>query len=149
MWLLLAISTLCSFQVGLLRVHGTGASGHLQFSLENHWQTTPPFDVGDSIIPSIVAVSSVLEYPTLTLKTRPTTVFRAPPAAVERARLRSLHLGQNEAIDWREVSTTGPDVGDIRTLSQLARMAANAYAVPGQSNWYDMDQWWNIVSRTH
>jgi len=40
----------------------------------------------------------------------------------------------------------GPDVGDLHTLAQLARMSANAYALPGQKNWYEVDQAWNTVS---
>ncbi|KAH9981326.1 Alpha/Beta hydrolase protein [Lactifluus volemus] len=38
----------------------------------------------------------------------------------------------------------GPDVEDRHTLSQLARISGNAYALPGQSNWYDIDSAWNI-----
>lgn len=41
----------------------------------------------------------------------------------------------------------GPDIEDRHTLSQLARISGNAYALPGQKNWYDIDSAWNVVSR--
>ncbi|KAL0946658.1 hypothetical protein HGRIS_012850 [Hohenbuehelia grisea] len=80
----------------------------------------------------------------LTIRTRPTTVFR--PRSVDllqRARLRSLQYHQSEAVEWYQTEVEGPDVQDRHTLSQLARMAGNAYALPGRSNWYDIDGAWN------
>jgi len=83
---------------------------------------------------------------TLTLAARPTTVYRPRShTAVQRARLRSLHSHQSEKIEWEQVDTRGPDIEDAHTLVQLARMTGNAYALPGQKNWYDIDPAWNTV----
>jgi len=73
------------------------------------------------------------------LRSRPTTVYR--PSTYE---LRALH-GQSPAVDWTPTEIQGPDIEDRHTLSQLARMTGNAYAIPGQNNWYDLDAAWNTV----
>ncbi|OSD08584.1 alpha/beta-hydrolase [Trametes coccinea BRFM310] len=79
-----------------------------------------------------------------TLQARPTTVYRPRSAtSFQHARLRSLHSQESEPIEWDEVQVLGPDVEDKHTLSQLARMTGNAYALPGRKNWYDMDRNWN------
>lgn len=81
-----------------------------------------------------------------TLKSRPTTVYRPrSQAALERARLRSLRYEESEEVEWDLVNTQGPDVQDKHTLSQLARMTSNAYALPGKG-WFDIDPIWNMVS---
>ena len=82
------------------------------------------------------------------LLSRPTTVYR--PRSLEilhRARLRSLQHAESDAEQplWDPVVVQGPDVEDLHTLAQLARMAGNAYALPGHKNWYDVDQAWNRV----
>lgn len=77
----------------------------------------------------------------------PTTIYR--PSSVNsflHARLRSFRHSESESMEWGQVETLGPDVQDRHTLTQLARMSGNAYALPGQSNWYDVDLSWNIVS---
>ncbi|KAG6861536.1 hypothetical protein C0995_015269 [Termitomyces sp. Mi166 len=77
------------------------------------------------------------------LRTRPTTVFRPRSLeALHHARLRSLRNRESEVVEWEELTIFGPDVEDRRTLSQLARMAGNAYALPGQRNWYEVA--WNM-----
>ena len=50
-----------------------------------------------------------------------------------------------EEVEWEEVRLAGPYIEDKHTLSQLARMTGNAYALPGQKNWYDIDVTWNTV----
>lgn len=75
--------------------------------------------------------------PSWTLKAAPTTVYRP----------RYLHGLHN--IPWDPIEVLGPDVEDKHTLSQLARISGNAYALPGQNNWYDVDSAWNIVSRRY
>lgn len=81
-----------------------------------------------------------------TLSARPTTVYRPrSQAALEQARLRSLRHAESEEVEWDLVETLGPDVQDKHTLSQLARMTANAYALPGKGQ-YDIDPVWNNVS---
>ncbi|TCD64148.1 putative lipase atg15 [Steccherinum ochraceum] len=79
-----------------------------------------------------------------TLRARPTTVHRPRSNEVyQAARLRSLHHLESQKIDWEVVDVLGPDVEDQHTLGQLARMTGNAYAKPGQKNWYDLDGAWN------
>ena len=86
--------------------------------------------------------------PSVILKTRPTIVYRPSSLdALHHARLRSLHDHQSEIVEWNRFEILGPDVEDLHTLTQLARMAGNAYAFPGRSNWYDVDPAWNLVSR--
>jgi len=41
------------------------------------------------------------------------------------------------------VEIEGPDIEDRLTLLELAKMTGNAYALPGHSNWYDLDDMWN------
>jgi hypothetical protein len=59
--------------------------------------------------------------------------------------LRSLQHSESVPVEWEEVQMLGPDVDDRHTLGQLARMTGNAYALPGQKNWYDIDEAWNTV----
>ncbi|KAF8969625.1 Alpha/Beta hydrolase protein [Flammula alnicola] len=80
------------------------------------------------------------------LKARPTTVYRPRSLDVlHRTRLRSLLHAQSELdqVVWDRVDVLGPDVGNLHTLAQLARMSGNAYALPGQKNWYEVDGAWN------
>jgi putative lipase involved disintegration of autophagic bodies len=84
--------------------------------------------------------------PSMTLKAIPTTVYRPRSLeALHHARLRSLYSGESEAVEWDQVEVLGPDIEDKHTLAQLARMAGNAYALPGQKNWYEVDMAWNTV----
>lgn len=84
--------------------------------------------------------------PSITLKAKPTTVYRPRSLeALHRARLRSLYHQESEDVEWDRIEILGPDVENKHTLSQLARMSANAYAVPGQKNWYEIDDAWNTV----
>lgn len=85
-----------------------------------------------------------------TLKTKLTTVYR--PHSMEsfhQARLRSIQHSESANIQWDPIQIQAPDVEDTHTLAQLARMTANAYASPGQKNWYDIDFAWNTVSETN
>jgi len=95
--------------------------------------------------------SETYNLPSAILLSHPTTVYR--PRSLEtlhRARLRSLQHAESDAEQplWDPVVVQGPDVEDLHTLAQLARMAGNAYALPGQKNWYDVDQAWNRVRPT-
>lgn len=72
--------------------------------------------------------------PSWTLKAVPTTIYRPKY-------MQDLHH-----TPWDPIEVLGPDIEDRHTLSQLARMSGNAYALPGQKNWYDLDSAWNIVS---
>lgn len=86
--------------------------------------------------------------PSNPLKARPTTVYRPRSLeALHRTRLRSLYDAQSELepLIWDPVTISGPDIEDLHTLTQLARMSGNAYALPGQKNWYDIDDAWNSV----
>ena len=77
---------------------------------------------------------------------KPTTVSRPRSLeALHGARLKSLIHAQSEPVEWDAVETLGPDIEDRHTLVQLARMAGDAYSLPGSSNWYDVDDVWNTV----
>lgn len=120
----------------------------LQFS-EHHEFRPGPEGLGFVAVPPSVSLSDIFTSPTL--KSRQTTVHRPRSLTVlHRARLRSLHFGESEKVDWDSTEVQGPDVEDKHTLAQLARMSGNAYAMPGQKSWYDVDQAWNTVcSRTY
>lgn len=85
--------------------------------------------------------------PTWSLRAQPTTIPRPKsPEVYQEARLMSLRHAQNMPVEWEDVTVMAPDVQDMHTLSQLARMTGNAYSLPGQKSWYDIDPAWNIVS---
>ncbi|KAF5358483.1 hypothetical protein D9756_001345 [Leucocoprinus leucothites] len=76
----------------------------------------------------------------VTLRTRPTTVYRPSSlTALRDARMRSMHLGESpvDPIEWEAQEVQGPDIEDRHTLAQLARMSGDAYALPGMPNWYE------------
>lgn len=84
--------------------------------------------------------------PTRTLKSRPTTVYRPRSLeALHHARQRSLRFDESEKVYWDSTDIQGPDIEDLHTLAQLARMSGNAYALPGQKSWYDVDTAWETV----
>jgi lipase ATG15 len=86
--------------------------------------------------------------PSPVLKARPTTVYRPRSLeALHRIRLRSFHHAQSELepLIWDPVDTSGPDIEDLHTLTQLSRMSANAYALPDRENWFEVDHVWNHV----
>jgi len=73
------------------------------------------------------------------LKSRPMTVYRpADPAILARA-----PIPDGVDVRWNRVEVEGPDVEDRLTLLELAKMTGNAYALPGHSNWYDLEDKWN------
>ena len=84
--------------------------------------------------------------PSWTIQARPTIVHRPrSQAGLQRARLRSLRYSESEKVEWESVETFGPDIEDRQTLAQLARMTGNAYALPGENNWYEIEPKWNNV----
>lgn len=88
--------------------------------------------------------------PSLTVKSVPTSAYRPKSVdALLHARSQSLRHAQDEKVDWDLVEVNGPDVQDRHTLVQLARMSGDAYALPGQKNWYDIDPAWNEVRDLH
>lgn len=99
----------------------------------------------DDQIPCITAYTLPFGPPAISLKARPITVYRPKSLdAHEHARLRSLLHAETEPIEWEQVVVSAPDIEDRHTLSQLARMTANAYQLPGHKNWYDLDPSWNV-----
>jgi len=97
-----------------------------------------------------VPLNTDQQLPTLTLRSRPTNVYRPRSLeAVHQARLRSFQYDQDLQVEWDRVETTGPDIEDAYTLAQLARMTGNAYAFPGNKNWWDIDPYWNSVRLLH
>lgn len=65
--------------------------------------------------------------------------------AFSNARARSMMHMQSEPLDWDDTDVLGPDVSKRETLLQLAKMTYNAYAEPGDKDWYDLGSGWNTV----
>ena len=79
-------------------------------------------------------------------KTRSIDVYRPRNyTAVNDARAVSVMQEKCHALQWDTLSVSAPDVTDRHTLAQLGRMAANAYALPGAPNWWDLDPMWSPV----
>lgn len=79
-----------------------------------------------------------------TLKAVPTLVYQpAWNSAYQDARISSLEQAMSRQVEWIPRTLAAPDVQDRHTLVELAKMAGNAYALPGHSNWYDLDGAWN------
>ncbi|KAH9952107.1 alpha/beta-hydrolase [Amylocystis lapponica] len=121
---------------------------HVSFVAQHEVRPSGNYDLDDP--QSMFDIAGVDEIPlshTITLQARPTTVYRPrSTAALQSARLVSLHNGERQEVEWDEVELRGPDIEDKHTLSQLARMTGNAYALPGKKNWYDIDPAWNNAS---
>ena len=125
----------------------------LTFTFGQEFKIPNNYDVADS--QTVFDIYPVLSNPDpssspsrtqYSLRATPTTVYRPVSHDLyQAARLRSLHLLESQSIEWESVEISGPDVTDQHTLGQLARMAGDAYARPGQSNWYDLDHAWNTV----
>lgn len=119
----------------------------IPFISEQEYSLSPEYDLDNTqSLFDISAVYDVSPTHTYTLQARPTTIYRPrSTAALLRTRLSSLHGTESEQVEWDQSEVLGPDVEDKHTLSQLARMTANAYALPGQKNWHDIDPNWNTV----
>ncbi|PPQ63271.1 hypothetical protein CVT24_006796 [Panaeolus cyanescens] len=121
----------------------------VQHSAQFSFQSDLTLEGVDSDDPAIAFTPSpVVPLPStsVTLKTVPTTVYKPRSLdALHNNRLRSLRYKESsaEALIWDPVQVQAPDVGDLHTLAQLARMAGNAYALPGRKNWYEVDHAWN------
>ncbi|KAI0957958.1 hypothetical protein AcW1_006182 [Taiwanofungus camphoratus] len=117
----------------------------IPFISEQEYSLSPEYDLDNTqSLFDISAVYDVSPTHTYTLQARPTTIYRPrSTAALLRTRLSSLHGTESEQVEWDQSEVLGPDVEDKHTLSQLARMTANAYALPGQKNWHDIDPNWN------
>lgn len=59
------------------------------------------------------------------------------------ARFSGLHAQQE--LPWDGLDILGPNVEERETLYLLAKMANNAYALPGDKEWYDIGEEWNSV----
>ncbi|KAH7926631.1 alpha/beta-hydrolase [Leucogyrophana mollusca] len=115
----------------------------LVFDVLHSYHVPSGYDTHQSIFASPRLID--VEPPTLTLKARPTSVYRPRSwESLEHARLRSLHHAQSEPVEWYETQVLGPNVEDRHTLAQLARMTANAYQLPGHKNWFELEPSWDI-----
>jgi hypothetical protein len=100
----------------------------------HHYDHGPSTQYNQPLFHPVPPVPDTL-VPSWTLKAVPTTIYR--PRSVQ----------GSQHTSWDPTEVLGPDIEDRHTLSQLARISGNAYALPGQSNWYDIDAAWNVVSR--
>ncbi|KAJ7063428.1 Alpha/Beta hydrolase protein [Mycena amicta] len=93
----------------------------------------------------LVLIALICAVETNALRTTPTTVLRPRSRdAFKRAYRRSIYSEECEPLEWIPHTVDGPDLEDPYTLSQLSRMAGNAYALAeGKSNWYELDPAWN------
>lgn len=83
--------------------------------------------------------------PTVTLKSRPTVVYRPRyPLPFRSAQLEPASSAVIGLPQWDQIPTQGPDIEDKHTLAQLARLAGNAYAFPTKRK-YEVDPAWNDV----
>ena len=84
------------------------------------------------------------------IQTKPTLVYKPRSLELLHKRRRqgskpsSFPGYEEEDLQWDTQEVIGPDVEDRHTLAQLARMAGNAYALPGQRNWYEVDPAWRM-----
>lgn len=87
-------------------------------------------------------------YASPTLRTRRMTVYK--PKSIDQfmhSRWSSIRDDVSEPVEWVPSEVDGPDIENRHTLQHLARMSGNAYALPGQKNWYEIDEAWNTVRR--
>ncbi|KAI0333517.1 alpha/beta-hydrolase [Cubamyces sp. BRFM 1775] len=143
--ILILLTAICSSVVAAQRPKPsrTPISFRLQHEYTGPGAQAPPDDPSQLVLDrQDIGITSS---PTaLALQARPTTFYRPrSPVDYQHARLRSLHAQESEPVEWEEVQVLGPDVEDKHTLSQLARMSGDAYALPGRKNWYDIDATWN------
>lgn len=119
----------------------------ISFTPQGEYTLTHNVDFTGSSQQALFDVSSLRDGPSFSLKTRPMTVYRPrSPEALQRIRARTMRGEPSDGeVEWEEVRVAGPYIEDKHTLSQLARMTGNAYALPGQKNWYDIDVTWNTV----
>lgn len=143
--LLITLLTTCNAAAtGTSALPGTAISFELQH--EYRPQLRDDLDDLSQLAFDISDLESAPSSSVVTLQAKPTTVYRPrSPAGFQHARLRSLRSEESEPVEWDEVHVLGPDIEDRHTLSQLARMTGNAYALPGRKNWYDIDAAWNTV----
>lgn len=87
------------------------------------------------------AVSSDFQVGTRKLRSHRPSSYEA----FSRARTRSLHFEESEALDWDEDEIEAPDVNSRETLLTLAKMTNDAYLNPGEPGWYDLGGDWNVV----
>ncbi|KAG2061636.1 alpha beta-hydrolase [Suillus hirtellus] len=139
---LLHITTLLHILQVVIASDATVVPNRVNFDLHNQFV----LPVAEDQLPLTAAYPTPpSEPPAISLKTRPITVYR--PKSLdphEHARLRSLLHAETEPIEWEQKVVSGPDIEDRHTLSQLARMTANAYQLPGHKNWYDLDPSWDV-----
>lgn len=48
-------------------------------------------------------------------------------------------------LGWDEDEIEVPVITDVGTLANLGKMTANAYAEPGDGDWYDLDGHYSVV----
>ncbi|EKM83324.1 hypothetical protein AGABI1DRAFT_34145 [Agaricus bisporus var. burnettii JB137-S8] len=75
--------------------------------------------------------------------TRRLSIHHTSASSFQSARRHSRLYGESAALTWSEDEVEGPDVSNREVLITLAKMTANAYVEPKDSEWYDLKDRWN------
>lgn len=49
-------------------------------------------------------------------------------------------------LEWEEHQIRMPNITDVNTIANLAKMASNAYVEQGAGSWWDLEGHFNVVS---
>jgi len=125
----------------------------LQFELRQYHAITPNaqvlfHDVSGSVSQDEAQSISPIPSYQYDIRTRRLTTHRpslsfADPDFVKVWR-KSRRRGEVVAMSWDEEEVDAPNVESRETLLELAKMANNAYLLPNETEWYDLDGKWNI-----
>jgi lipase ATG15 len=95
--------------------------------------------------PELLSVNGLESVPPVSIVTSPVRTTR-PPSLHEFTAARHLSKrGRTALLDWKEDEVPGPDVTRRETLLLLAKMTSNTYFVPGNNEWYNLTDEWNVV----
>lgn len=119
----------------------------LSFELRHSHIVSPEAHVYFADIPAETRVATAAQpNEHMQIATRPIRSFKPSSFdAVAAARLHSMRFGQSQRLSWDEDEVLAPDHESRETLLLLAKMANNAYVLPGDQYWYDLGGGWNTV----
>ncbi|KAG6835503.1 putative lipase atg15, partial [Arthromyces matolae] len=117
----------------------------LQFQLRHVHAISPSAQVFFSDVPQHTIQSQNSAQNTYVVQSHRISSFR-PPSFHEfsEARVRSLHFGQTQPLQWDEEEVLAPNVESRDVILELAKMTNNAYVAPDDAAWYDLGDEWNV-----